>query len=259
MKIAKRIIFVLLYSNGNFFLSRNFNLQKVGNLEWLKKNFQFLKFIFSIDEIIVCEVGREKKNISSLASIVRQLSENCFIPITAGGGIKSISDAKLLFRSGSDKILFNSSLETNSRLIKQISNIYGAQSIVASIDVKKEKQNFNVYFNNGKINSKQGLISYFEKIQNYDVGEIMINSIDRDGTGFGVDFEIISSLKKIFKPLIVSGGLGKKEHFFECLKRNDIDAVATSNILNFLGTGLQDVRNYMLFKKQNLAIWKKKI
>jgi imidazole glycerol-phosphate synthase subunit HisF len=257
MKIAKRIIFNLLFSNGNFYLSRNFNLQKVGDLEWIKKNFQFHKLIFSVDELMILNVDRNNKNILSLAKILEQISKNCFIPITAGGGIKNIDDAKLLFRSGADKIVFNTSIKKNPKLIKKISEVYGEQSIVASVDVKENQSTqLEVYFQNGRINSKIKLEKYFEFLQKQSIGEILINSIDRDGTGFGVDEKILKNIKKISKPLIISGGLGKKEHFLKCLSNNKIDAVGTANLLNFLGTALHDVRNFLYKKKLNIAKWK---
>lgn len=258
MKIAKRIIFNLLFSNGNFYLSRNFNLQKVGDLEWIKKNFHLNKLIFSVDELMIFNVDRTSKNIINLAKALKEISKNSFIPISAGGGIKNITDAKLLFRSGADKIVFNTSIKENPILIKKISKIYGRQSIVACVDVKEnQKGNLEVFFKDGYLNSKIKLEKYFTFLDKQPIGEILINSIDRDGTGFGIDEKIISNLKKISKPLIVSGGLGKKEHFYKCLTNNKIDAVATANLLNFLGTALYDVRNYLYKKKLNIAKWKK--
>ena len=256
-KVAKRIIFTLLYSDNNFFLSRNFTLQKVGDISWLKKNYDFIKLLFSVDELIILNVDRKKKEISRLAKCLKEISEECFIPISAGGGIRSINEAKILFRSGADKIIFNTNLLKNKNLIYQVSRIYGAQSIVASIDVKKENKKYIIYQNNGQRNAKIDLKKYILEIQKLPVGEILLNSIDRDGTGFGLDLNLLKFVKDLKKPLIISGGLGKREHFYQGFKNNNIDAISTANILNFLGSALYDVRMFLLSKKINMPKWNK--
>jgi len=254
--VAKRIIFTLLYSNNNFYLSRNFNLQKVGDINWLRKNYDFQKLLFSVDELIILNVDRNKKDTQKLSTCIKEISKECFIPVTAGGGIATIEQANTIFRSGADKILFNSSLLKNKKLIKEIAYIYGEQSIIASVDIKKEKSKYFVFLNNGQLNMKINLNDYLKLIEKLPIGEILVNSIDRDGTGFGLDLNLIKHFKKLSKPIILSGGLGKKEHFFESLKSPYIDGVSTANLLNFLGTALYDVRKFLYKKSLNLAKWK---
>ena len=255
-KVAKRIIFTLLYSGNNFYLSRNFNLQKVGDIKWLKKNYDFKKLLFSVDELIVLNVDRKKKEINKLRNCLEEISKDCFIPITAGGGIENINDAKLIFRSGADKILFNTGLIDNKKLIKNIANIYGEQSIIASIDVKKENRKYCVYINNGQEKINIEFKKYLRKIENLPIGEILLNSIDRDGTGFGLDLNLIKFVKDFKKPIILSGGLGKKEHFLDCLKNYSVDGVSTANLLNFLGSALYDIRKFLYKNNLKLANWK---
>ena len=146
---------------------------------------------------MIFNVDRTNKNIINLAKALKEISKNSFIPISAGGGIKNITDAKLLFRSGADKIVFNTSIKENPILIKKISKIYGRQSIVACVDVKrKSKRKSRSFFKDGYLNSKIKLEKYFTFLDKQPIGEILINSIDRDGTGFGIDEKNYLKLEK---------------------------------------------------------------
>ena len=139
------------------------------------------------------------------------------------------------------------------------SKIYGNQSIVVGIDVKKIGKDYFVYFENGQLKSLYKIKDYLKKIDTLPIGEILLNSIDRDGTGFGLDIDLIKKIGSVKKPLIFSGGLGKKEHFLEGFKTKKIDAISTSNLLNFIGSELYEVRNYLLRNKLNIPEWNRKI
>ena len=115
--LKKRIIFTLLYDDGYFVLSRNFRLQRVGNLEWLKKNYNFSHIAFFIDELIVLDVSRNNRSIDKFSSMLKKLSCECLVPIAAGGGIRSLDDGKKLLRSGADKLVINTALFRNINLI----------------------------------------------------------------------------------------------------------------------------------------------
>ena len=234
--LRKRIIFSLIYSDGFFNQSRNFRLQKVGNETWLEKNYQFSKIAHSLDELILIDASKSKKDIQKFSATIEKIVENVFLPICAGGGIRSIADAELLFNSGADKILLNSSLYENPELVLELVKIYGSQSIVASIDYKINDHSPIVFINDGTKEINMDLQSYIKHIQFLGVGEIYLNSIDKDGTGFGYDFEtIIESLKIINIPLIIAGGAGNESHLIEGLKIDSVSAVATANLFNFIG------------------------
>ena len=254
--LRKRIIFSLIYHDGFFMQSRNFRLQKVGNLYWLEKNYHFQKIAFSLDEIIVINASRGKKNISSFAEMITSLVNNVFIPITAGGGIQSLEDAELLFNSGADKILVNSILYNDTELIKSLVLKYGSQSIVGSLDYKKIDEVNEVFIQDGSTRIQLTLEEYISHLENLDIGEIYLNSIDKDGTGFGYDFEEIHRLSKfISKPLIIAGGAGNESHLIEGLKMNSVSAVATANLFNFIGNGLPNARKKILNSGENIACW----
>ncbi|MDF2453984.1 MAG: imidazole glycerol phosphate synthase cyclase subunit [Bacteroidota bacterium] len=254
--LRKRIIFSLIYNQGHFMQSRNFRLQKVGNLTWLEKNYQFKKIAFSLDELVAIDASRGNKSIHDFATMITALVNDVFIPITAGGGIRSMEDAEILFNSGADKILLNSALYENPDLVKQLVQKYGSQSIVASIDYKLTDGKRAVFINDGSRKIDTDLEEYILNIEQLHIGEIYLNSIDKDGTGFGYDFEEIQRIaKKISKPLIMAGGAGNENHLIEGLKIPGVSAVATANLFNFIGDGLPNARKKILESGENIARW----
>lgn len=254
--LRKRIIFALIYSDGFFMQSRNFRLQKVGDLNWLEKNYKFQNIAFSLDELVVLNATRSNKSINDFAKTVENLVNDVFIPIAAGGGIRSMDDAELLFNSGADKIVLNTILYENPKLVELLIKRYGSQSIVASIDYKKNEGEFDVYTNDGSVKIDLNLEQYLHYLEKLEVGEIYLNSIEKDGTGFGYDFDTIEKFEsKIKIPLIIAGGAGNESHFMEGLKYKNVSAVATANLFNFIGDGLPKARKKLIESGENLADW----
>jgi imidazole glycerol-phosphate synthase subunit HisF len=254
--LRKRIIFTLIYSNGFFMLSRNFRLQKVGNLKWLETNYKFQKTSFSIDELIVLNATKENKSIEDFASTVNNLVHNVFIPIAAGGGIRRIEDAELLFSSGADKIVLNTILSDKPEIVTELVSKYGSQSIVACIDYKKNGKYNEVFIKDGTKKIKRTLEEYLKYVIGLNVGEIYLNSIDQDGTGFGYDIQTIKKLQsKIPIPLIIAGGAGNESHLEEGITEEGVNAVATANLFNFVGDGLPNARISILKNGENIANW----
>ena len=254
--LRKRIIFTLIYENGFFNQSRNFRLQKVGNINWLERNYKFKEIAFSLDELIVLNASKNHKDMKEFADTLSKLVYDVFIPIAAGGGIKTIEDAKLLFNNGADKLIVNTTLYENQELVKELVKLYGSQSIVASIDYKNINGIEKVYIHDAKIELNISLQEHIKIVQELGVGEIYLNSIDKDGTGFGYDFETIDKISQtIHIPMIIAGGAGNERHLMEGLKRDKIDAVATANLFNFIGNGLPNARQKILEEKLNIARW----
>jgi cyclase len=254
--LRKRIIFSLIYSDGYFNQSRNFRLQRVGDEKWLENNYQFSRIAHSLDELILIDATKSKKNILKFSSTISKIVENVFIPICAGGGIRSITDAEILFNSGADKIILNSILFENPNLVLELVEIYGTQSIVASIDYKIKGDSSFVFIKDGTKQVNMDLPSYIEYIQKLGIGEIYLNSIDKDGTGFGYDFETIHKVIDFINvPLIIAGGAGNESHLIDGLEINYVNAVATANLFNFVGDGLINARIKMFEKGQNIVNW----
>ncbi len=237
--------------------SRNFRLQKVGNLNWLEKNYKFQNIAFALDELIVLNANRLEKNMVEFASTISKLVNNVFIPIAAGGGIKTMEDAELLFKHGADKIVLNSLLFENPLVVKELVQKYGSQSVVASIDCKSNERNFEIFINNGSNKINLELSDYIKYLEDLNIGEIYLNSIDKDGTGFGYDEILIEQVnEKTRLPLIIAGGAGNGLHLKNGLKIHNVSAVATANLFNFIGDGLPNARFQLINEGENIANWK---
>jgi cyclase len=204
------------------------------------------------DEIIVLNATKKDKDIVEFSNTLKRIVEDVFIPVSAGGGVKSIKDAELLFNSGADKIVLNSILFNDINLVHKLIEKFGSQSIVASVDYI----NNEVFINNGIKKINRCLKDYIEDITSLGIGEIYLNSIDRDGTGFGYDFETINDVAKYIKtPLIIAGGAGNSQHLEQGLKLDCVSGVATANLFNFIGDGLSNARNTIISNDGNLAKW----
>jgi cyclase len=254
--LRKRIIFTLIYNHGFYNQSRNFRLQKVGDLNWLEENYKFQNIAFSLDELIVLNASKGEKRIDEFALEISNLVHNVFIPIAAGGGIKNLKDAELLFNSGADKIVLNSAFYEAPALINELVKIFGAQSVIASIDYKTNNGVNEVYINDGQLKLDISLEKYIQHIESLNIGEIYLNSIDKDGTGFGYDFETIREVSEsISVPLIIAGGAGNEKHLIEGLKIPEVSAVATANLFNFIGDGIPNARKKILQANLNIVNW----
>ena len=253
--LKKRLIFTLLMDENYFVITRNFSLQRFGDKEWLVNQYDFDKITLNIDEIILLNITRENYNFENFLDHIKFINKKCFIPISVGGGINTMYKAERIFSSGADKIVLNSSLYEKPELAIKISRTYGSQSIIASIDVKKNNNNYEVYINNGNKNINKKLDLYLKDIINLPIGEIYINSIDRDGTGIGYDLDVLKFISNNIKiPIIISGGAGNYKHFLEGLKNLKVDAVSTSHLFNFIGDGLINARKSLLNNGIKLAI-----
>ncbi len=260
--IKKRIIFALLYQDGYFHLSRNFKLQKVGDVNWLINNFRFGSTSNYIDELICLLVKKEPTIEDKKAFIkdVNKLREKIFIPITLGGGIRNLKDASDYFNNGADKISLNTSI-FQKNLTREISNIYGEQSISIMIDYLKNENLEEQIFSNCGTKLENNLFKFFNRINEFNYGEIILNSIEQDGTGNGLDLNVIKKMPKNLKkkPFLLMGGAGKPEHIVEGLKNNFVSGVITANLFNFLGEGLEESRKMSILNKINLADFSAKI
>ena len=254
--LKKRLIFTLLSQNGVFQLSRNFSLQAVGNLDWLRKYYDLSSISRSVDELVLLNVARGEKRMKSFCQDVSKLSSFCFMPIAAGGGIQSLDDAHRLLDSGADKLIVNSALFTRPDLVRELVQVFGRQCIVASLDYKYTALGAEAILENGQRPSGLTLEQAIVLAEDSGVGELYVTSIDQDGTGQGYDLETVSWASRACRvPVIASGGVGDFRHFLEGLQIENVTGVSTANIFNFLGDGLTKARDFIQKNDVQLAYW----
>ena len=251
--VYKRIIFALLFYQGSFVLSRNFKRQKVGNWNWLLQKYRLLKALESLDELILLNIDQSEEGFESLLQISRELSQIANLPISIGGGIKNVEMASKAFQSGADKLVLNSLYFQSKNECLKIADKFGSQAITLNFDYKIIDGEPMVFSECGS-KPEGKLADIIESISGFNFGELLLRNIDKDGTGFGNDLEMIKDIIKINKPTLIAGGTGKSDHVISTLGSNYIDGIVTANILNFIGNGLVKLRSEVS-EKISLAKW----
>jgi cyclase len=183
---------------------------------------------------------------------MKSASKRCFSPIVFGGGIKNLEDAKKCFQNGADKISINSICLSQIEIISEFANTFGKQSIVVSIDVKKIDSNYVIYNSKNDSIAEKDLFSYVKDVEKKGAGEILLNSVDRDGAGEGFDINLINQINNLIKiPLIPCGGAGTADHISELLDKVNLSAIAAGNIFNFTERSYENIKNFLKKKGYN--------
>ncbi|NQU95475.1 MAG: imidazole glycerol phosphate synthase subunit HisF [Candidatus Omnitrophica bacterium] len=252
-----RLIFTLLMQEGTYMLSRNFSLQSVGGLDWIKEFYNFDAITFSIDELIVLNVERGVRKIDEFSKNLAELNKGCFMPLAVGGGIRTMEHAYSLLNAGADKLIINTPLIEEPKFVSSLVKTFGSQCIIASIDYRVKKDGDNtVCIRNGSHPTGKGVDEVVKIARNLGCGEIYLTSIDKDGTGEGLDLELIRQVTSTATvPVIASGGVGKFGHFTEGLLQGKAEAVSTANLFNFIEDGLIEARSDMQKEGIKMASW----
>ena len=187
---------------------------------------------WDVDEIVLLDIDATKERRGPNLDIIKWASRECFVPLTFGGGIKKVEDIEMVLKAGADKICINAYAFENPSFITQSSKKYGAQCITISIDVKLvENGEYEVFINNGKEATEKTPDEWAKEVEQYGAGEILLNSIDRDGSRKGYDIELLNMVSKAVNiPVIACGGVGKVEHLSEGILDGNCHAVAAANI-----------------------------
>lgn len=255
--VKPRLCFTLLYADGYFHVSRNFDLQRVGDLDWLVENYEFDSIARAIDELIILNVSREPVDSDDFISIIQSIARLCFMPIAAGGGIRTRAQVDRLFANGADKIVLNSAFVNNPQLVSYVVSKYGSQSLIASLDFKRLSDEVTqIFIECGAKKTELDLPKALARIIELGAGEIYLTSMDRDGTGQGYDLEAIAlAYKSCNLPLIVSGGADTYDRLAEGIKSGYVSAVSTSHLFNFICDGLKDAREGLISEGIGLSEW----
>jgi cyclase len=254
--LKKRLIFTLLVAKGIFQLSRNFSLQAVGTLDWLRKHYELMSISRSVDELVLLNVARGEKQMLSFCDSVAQLSATSFMPIAAGGGIQSLDDAYQLLGSGADKLIVNSALFAAPGLVEEMAKTFGSQCVVASIDYRGTGVKAEVHAEGGRTRTGMTLAEAIRKAEDLGAGELYLTSMDRDGTGQGYDLPTLAAASMLCRlPVIGSGGVGNFDHLLEGLRLANVTGASTANIYNFMSDGLTQARTFIERAGLPLARW----
>ncbi len=198
-----------------------------------------------IDEIYFEDIVASLYERNSLVEIIKRTTENVFVPITVGGGLRNINDISSALRSGADKVSINTAAIKNPEIIKKAAKRFGSQSIVLSIQAKKNSNGWEAYFDNGREHSGIDAVDWASRGEELGAGELLVTSVDKEGMAKGFDSELIKEISSnVSIPVIASGGMGKLEHLSDVIKLGGADAVAMAHVLHYDIIPLNEIRDY---------------
>ena len=198
------------------------------------------------DELCFLDITASSDNRNILLDVVNRTADQCFMPLTVGGGVRSLEDIRNLLLAGADKVGINTSAINNPILIEEGANKFGSQCIVVAIDVKKNKDSWTVYTHGGRKETGIDAIEWAQLVTEKGAGELLITSMDRDGTGKGFDVDLLKAItSKVSVPVIASGGVGTLEHLVQGVKEGGANAVLAASIFHFGKYKIQDARKAM--------------
>ena len=246
--LTKRIIPCLDVDKGQVVKGKSFiNLVTAGDPVKLAKKY----YDDGADELVFLDITASVENRKTILSIVEKVSKQVFIPLTIGGGIKSVDDIKILLNHGADKVSINTAAIKNPELIKKSSNKFGNQCIVVAIDAKQIKKNkWQIYTHGGRKKTGIDAIEWAKKMENLGAGEILLTSMDRDGTKKGFDLELLSrASNELNIPIIASGGAGNPSHFQDGVNIGKANALLAASIFHYQAHGVIGVKTHLKDKE----------
>lgn len=240
--LKKRIVFALTINDGVLFRTHQF-------IPDYRYTANFVD-TWSVDEIVLLDVTRRESDSSAhldhFLDFLRQISEKCFVPVAAGGWIRSLEDAAVRFSSGADKVVVNTLIHESPDAVSAIARAYGSQSVVGSVDAKRSPSGgFEVFTQQGTKPTGLSLESAIKKAIEHGCGELLVNSIDRDGTLEGYDAVLIeAALKASTVPIVICGGAGSWSHFKEAFELG-VSAAATTHIFHFTESSIRAAKTVL--------------
>lgn len=245
---TKRIIPCLDVTGGRVVKGINFvNLRDAGDPVEVAKAYDKA----GADELVFLDITASSDARNIVIDMVRRVAETVFIPFTVGGGIRTVDDFKAILREGADKISINSSAINNPNLISEAADKFGSQCVVVAIDAKRreESDGWNVYKNGGRIDVGLDAVEWAIRAEKLGAGEILLTSMDCDGTKAGYDIELTRTISEAVSiPVIASGGAGNKEHFYDALTKGKADAALAASLFHYKELEITDLKTYLQSK-----------
>ncbi|MBA46988.1 MAG: imidazole glycerol phosphate synthase subunit HisF [Dehalococcoidia bacterium] len=241
--LSKRIIPCLDIDNGRVVKGTKFlNIRDAGDPSELA-NFYNKE---GADELVFLDITATHENRKTLIDVVRNVSSQVFIPLTVGGGIRALNDMKIMLEAGADKVSINSSAISNPKLITECAKEFGSQCVVSAIDVKKIDTQWTVFTHGGRKVTDIDVIDWVQIVEENGAGEILLTSMDKDGSYDGYDLELLNRInEKISIPLIASGGAGKLEHLVDALSVGNADAVLAASIFHYGEFSIKQAKDFL--------------
>ena len=241
--LTKRIIPCLDVKDGKVVKGKNFvNLQYAGDPVELAKRYNEQ----GADELVFLDITASYEKRKTIVEVVRNVAKQIFIPFTVGGGIRSLEDMRDLLNAGADKISINTTAVKNPDLIKQAAEMFGSQCIVIAIDAKRTNGKWEVFVKGGREATGINTIEWAKKVQKLGAGEILLTSMDSDGTKEGYDIELTQIIsEKVSIPIIASGGAGNLKSILDVFKQGKADAALAASIFHYGKYTVSDVKDYL--------------
>ena len=242
---TKRIIPCLDVNNGRVVKGVNFvNLRDAGDPVEIAAAYDKA----GADELVFLDITASSDNRRTVVDMVRKVAETVFIPFTVGGGIRTVEDFRMLLREGADKISINSSAIDNPRLINDAADKFGRQCVVVAIDARRraDGKGWNIYKHGGRVDVGTDALEWAMEADRLGAGEILLTSMDCDGTRNGYDNELTSLIAShVSVPVIASGGAGNKEHFYDALTKGGADAALAASLFHYKELEIRELKEYL--------------
>ena len=243
--ITKRIIPCLDVNNGRVVKGVNFvNLVDAGDPVEIAAAYDKA----GADEVVFLDITASSDNRATKVDMVRRVAQKVFIPFTVGGGIRTVDDFKAILREGADKVAVNSAAIMNPDLIREAADKFGSQCVVVAIDAKRRSDNsgWNIYKNGGRVDMGIDAVEWAARANELGAGEILLTSMDCDGTKNGYDIELTRAVsERVSIPVIASGGAGKLEHFYEAFAEGGADAALAASLFHFKELEIRDLKYFL--------------
>ena len=241
---AKRVIPCLDLKNGRVVKGENFvGLRDAGDPVEAAVEYDRQR----ADELVLLDITASSDAREIMTEIVAQVAERVFIPFTVGGGIRSVEDFTAILRAGADKVSVNSAALRNPDLIREAAEKFGSQCVVVAMDAKRRPQGgWTLYLNGGRIDTGKDALAWAKEAEALGAGEILLTSMDADGTKAGYDLELTRAVSEaVGIPVIASGGAGRMSHFYDALTQGKADAVLAASLFHFKETSVPEVKEYL--------------
>jgi len=250
--VAKRIIPCLDVKDGRVVKGTNFvNLKDAGSAVELSQRY----YQEGADELVFLDITATEEKRKTLIELVKEVAKVIRIPFTVGGGISELEDIDALLKAGADKVSLNSSIVKNPNLISESAKRFGSQAVVAAVDVKTIKGVYKVFIKGGKEETELEGLSWCQRVYELGAGEILLTSMDRDGTRSGYDLQILEKVTKLVSiPVIASGGAGNKQDFLDAFQKTNVDACLAAGLFHYNELSINELKKFLHSNKINVRL-----